>query len=316
MKANTAITFVLLGSCLVARVVSVSSPAMQKGGRNLCLALGAGAFFLSLLTHFEDLFGWQLGIDQLIFADRNSPHALFPGRMSSGTSLCFALVSASLLIAEIFGEPRRWIGDLLAVVAACISLVALVGYAFDVIALYQMTLFGSMALHTAALLFALSIGALITLPQEGLMRHLTSPLFGGRMARPIFLIGIIFMFLIGLLTSRFGRNGTAPGSALAVATVANTAALGVVVWLSAAWMNQLDANRRATEVENARIAAMVRSSGAAIIGKDLDGVITSWNESAVKLYGYTAQEAIGQPITLIVPPKMMAEVAHIMSEIR
>ncbi|MBS1701079.1 MAG: PAS domain S-box protein [Armatimonadetes bacterium] len=134
------------------------------------------------------------------------------------------------------------------------------------------------------------------------------------MARPILLVGLVFIFLIGLTTSRFARGGNAPGSALAVATVANMVALGVVVWLSAAWMNQLDANRQETEAENARIAAIVKSSGAAIIGKDLHGMITSWNEAATKLYGFTAKEAIGQSIHLIAPPGKEAEMDHILDE--
>ena len=56
------------------------------------------------------------------------------------------------------------------------------------------------------------------------------------------------------------------------------------------------------EFARARLAAIVESSTDAISAMDLDGVITDWTESAERLYGYTAAEAMGHPISLIVPP--------------
>jgi PAS domain S-box-containing protein len=47
----------------------------------------------------------------------------------------------------------------------------------------------------------------------------------------------------------------------------------------------------------------VESSEDAIVSKTLDGIILSWNGGAERLFGYTAQEAVGRPITLIIPPE-------------
>jgi diguanylate cyclase (GGDEF)-like protein/PAS domain S-box-containing protein len=58
-----------------------------------------------------------------------------------------------------------------------------------------------------------------------------------------------------------------------------------------------------------RLAAIVDSSQDALIGKDRDGVITVWNRGAERLYGYPASEAIGQPVSLLVPPSHAGE-AH------
>lgn len=74
--------------------------------------------------------------------------------------------------------------------------------------------------------------------------------------------------------------------------------------------------RRAAEETNARLAAIVKSSYDAIIGKTLDGTIVSWNPGAERLYQYTAEEAIGKPITFIMPPNNLDEFASIMACLR
>jgi PAS domain S-box-containing protein len=67
---------------------------------------------------------------------------------------------------------------------------------------------------------------------------------------------------------------------------------------------------------DAYLAAIVQSSDDAILSKDLDGVIQSWNAAAERIFGYTAAEAIGQPITMIIPPSRQAEEVDILSRLR
>jgi PAS domain S-box-containing protein len=76
--------------------------------------------------------------------------------------------------------------------------------------------------------------------------------------------------------------------------------------------NQLSQAEQATYL----LAAIVDSSDDAIISKDLQSRITSWNVGAEQLFGYTAEEAIGQPITMLFPPELMDEENTILARIR
>jgi PAS domain S-box-containing protein len=75
-------------------------------------------------------------------------------------------------------------------------------------------------------------------------------------------------------------------------------------------------DRKRSENTRAQLAAIVDSSDDAIVGKTLDGVITSWNRAAERIFGYTAAEAVGRHITLIIPEDRRAEEDEVLARIR
>src|SRR6185503_604967 len=73
---------------------------------------------------------------------------------------------------------------------------------------------------------------------------------------------------------------------------------------------------RAAELAIARLASIVENSDDAIVGKDLHGVITSWNRGAERIFWYTAEEAIGKLVTILIPPERQDEEQDILSRLR
>ena len=69
-------------------------------------------------------------------------------------------------------------------------------------------------------------------------------------------------------------------------------------------------------VAQARLAAIVESSDDAIVSKSLEGIVTSWNKGAERIFGWTAAEMIGRPITTLIPPDRLEEEPKILARLR
>lgn len=78
----------------------------------------------------------------------------------------------------------------------------------------------------------------------------------------------------------------------------------------------LSMERHSVDLATGRLKALVESSDDAIIAKDLDGIIQSWNRGAENLFGYKADETVGKPITLLIPEDRLAEEISILARIR
>ena len=74
--------------------------------------------------------------------------------------------------------------------------------------------------------------------------------------------------------------------------------------------------RDVLQIASRRLGAIVESSDDAIVSKDLNGIIESWNKGAERILGFTADEAIGQPVTILIPPDRQAEEVEILKRIR
>jgi PAS domain S-box-containing protein len=81
-------------------------------------------------------------------------------------------------------------------------------------------------------------------------------------------------------------------------------------------MNRADTAGRDAEELRSRLAAIVASSDDAIISKNLEGIIVTWNEGATRIFGYVPEEVIGKSITILIPPDRLGEEPAILAQLR
>ena len=115
------------------------------------------------------------------------------------------------------------------------------------------------------------------------------------------------------LSKRYIRPDGTPVSALLTVSVIR-GQLGEPVSLLTQVVDMTEQGRKDEEL--ARLAAIVESSDDAILSKDLEGTILSWNRAAERMYGYAAEEVVGQSILTIVPAERQEEVEQLLERIR
>ena len=76
-----------------------------------------------------------------------------------------------------------------------------------------------------------------------------------------------------------------------------------------------DGGWRSTDRAREELLAILESSGDAIFSKDLEGLITGWNDGAERLFGYRAEEAIGRPVNLLIPADRHEEEQRVYSRL-
>ena len=113
-------------------------------------------------------------------------------------------------------------------------------------------------------------------------------------------------------TVRLSRQGELIDVSLTVSPVRSAA--GDIIGISKIARDVTE--RRRFDETRARLGAIVESSEDVIVSKSLDGIITSWNAAAERMFGWTAAEAVGRHITLIVPEDRLAEEDQVMARIR
>lgn len=196
MKVNTALAFILAGLSLHLQVIDKPNQSTRALARGCALLVT----LIGMLTLSQDLFGWDLGIDDLLYQEAaGTVQTSKPGRMAPFTALCFFLSGIALLLLDAKVRQGHRLAQALILGAALISFLTLLGYGYGVQSLYGIEPYSSMALHTALAFILLSSGILCSRPDRGLMAIVTSEDLGGVMVRRLLLPALLIPLILGWL---------------------------------------------------------------------------------------------------------------------
>ena len=311
VKANTAACFILTGIALwVLRKEQPPGIAVWRLAAKIAAILVS---VVGLLSLSEFLWGWDLGIDQLLFSagPEDIAGSVRPGLMSPITAFGFLALGPALLLLDARTRLGRWSAQLLCSGVAIVSLFGVLDFVLEPTSTHT-----HISPITAFALFLFSFGLMFSRTQSGLGALVTSATLGGTLTRRLLPAAILVPLVVAWLRWKGQTSGLYSNwVGVALMTVFTVMLLASLTVWTGFVAERTDWARRHGEETSARLAFIVTSSNDAIIANTLDGVVASWNPAAESTYGYSAQEMIGKSISMAIPLDRREEFTTIMRRI-
>lgn len=293
-------------------VPSMSRAALlrRRGAQGLAVAVT----LLGGVKLMDWTFDWELGLDQLLFTEKlvlDDPAV--PNRMAPNTAAGLVLLGLSLVTLDWKIREGDRPAELFAILILLISLLALIGHAYQVGWLYGLAKSIPMALHTAALLHLLALGVLFSRPDQGLMREITNDSPGGLLARRMFVTLMPLLFVLGWLCLAGERkNLYAADLGVTLHTLANIGISGLLIWWSAKALHRADAVRRAVDAERRRFFTL---SIDMFCVASTDGFFKRLNPAFHHILGHSTEEFLERPLLDFIHPDDRAAMQTEMSKL-
>lgn len=302
MQYNTALGFALGGLGLLALVWSQT---------RVVIPLGATVLIIGVLTLIEYTFAVDLQIDQLFIEHYILIETSHPGRMAPNTALCFSLTGLALLIACLKLDYKQtvWVSTPGAMVIA-LGTVALSGYLTGIEAAYGWGQLTRMAIHTSAGFIALGIGLTAYAWHKSKKTNVEMPYWLATF------VGIGSMTItISLWQALDATEHHLPAEVVSVSAmhadegmlifgILLTAALVLAIRFAEASSKQLHIATLAKKQllnSEAFTRAIVETAADGVISIDANGIIETFNPAAESIFGYTADEIIGNKVNMLMP---------------
>jgi PAS domain S-box-containing protein len=248
IKPNAAVCLVLIALSLWLLRKKDDRPFLnlKQLGAQLLAAIAA---IVGLLALTEHLFGWNWGIDQLLFRDENPWEAfgsVRPGLIAPITALDFLLLGLALILLDwtvSLGSRRFWPAQFLALLAGVGSMVGLLDFVLGF-----RTSYTHIALQTAITLFLLSCGLVCARTERGLAALLASLSVGGTLTRRLLPAAVIIPMVLSALTWKaYAAGQFSEWGSGAVMTVAMMVLLGILTVWNGYIIDRSDSERRKAE---------------------------------------------------------------------
>lgn len=309
MAPVTALALVLLGG---ASMLEARWPSPRRtAAASVFVSVATG---LQLSMFLADLPSWP---DSLLVPNPEMLGHVPAGRMSPLTAAGLLLAGLGLLFVGQSRQHRgaRALAGPLACLVCLIGVVVALGYAYDTPLLYGGAVV-PMAFSTALGVAFLGLALIGLSPRDNLPLRLVSGSSAKAQLLRAFLPLAPAVVVVDLALTQVHLSEAIHTalegllSAMVVAAVVFFAAHAV-----SRALDRAEAEREHARRDVDRLAAIVESSSDAIWAKGLDGTIIAWNPSAERLFGYSAEEAVGQSANMLLPPGAKDEVARILDRL-
>jgi signal transduction histidine kinase len=243
MKANTALALLLAGVSLWL----LRTEQAYEWARRIAQACAFTVTMVGLLTLSEYLFGWDMGIDQLLFLEPlRAGGTSQPGRMAPATALSLALLGLAML--RLSTRRGHLLAHSLSLTVALGSLLAVIGYVHGVKSLHAIAPFWTMEVNSALALTLLCVGLLFARPDRGLMAIVTSDSAAGVMARRFLPPAILMPAVLGWLIFA-GRHAGLYGAEIGLLLVVVSSIIfpAALIWWNAGSLYRMDVDRKQAE---------------------------------------------------------------------
>lgn len=292
MMPDTAVGFALLGVALI----GMARSRLSRVWTWVALSAAAVLALLAVVTFGEYLFGWSSEVDAFL---TQTPAGI--PRMSPATALAFTLSSVALVA---FISPPRWsrhLAHVCTIAVGAIGAAAVVGYAYDVSALYRVAIYTSMAFNTAAGFILTAVGLATLRWRQSPLAMLAHSSADGTLARWLMpTAALVPMVLGGIIIAGEAIGWYPQRFSMALLALGSSAVLVFLVWRAAVAVEKLDLARLATQtqLEDQRewLHITLASIGDGVIATGTDARVTFVNEVASALTGWSEHQARGEPI--------------------
>ena len=291
MKANTAVCLILI-SCSFLLLRNQNAPHWQRRAGQACAALVG---LVGLFTLSEHVFGWDWGIDQLLFAESaEAAGPSFPGRMGVAASLDFIFLGTALGFLD--ARDRRWfrLSSISVLLVVAITVLVFLYYFYGIERDDTTAQHFTIAVHTVIAFLSLCAAILLARPERSVVAIILGNTPGGVVARRMWPILLLVVLLGSFRTIGRDYEWFGAGFATALFVLSVLLILVILICWTAVSLNRTDRERRQAERRLAlqvRVSELVRTihepyelsyAVARTVGVELDLRRCLFNETDVK----------------------------------